>query len=170
MSSSNDDTTPGADGAPPANRSPKVVLALLALNLLVTGGVAFKTLTAKPAAAAAAPAACGPEVPTERAREVTGPLVAIDPFVVNLNEPGSPRYLKVTMQAELADRAATRTFEKSKQLIRDEMLRYLSGLTVADTLGPDNKDRIRDDLEAAVASVIGANRLNRMIFAEFVVQ
>lgn len=166
MSSSNEEATQGADGAAPASRPPKVVLALLALNLVLTGGVAFKTLTAKPAAAAV----CGAAVASEPSREVTGPLVAIDPFVVNLNEPGSPRYLKVTMQAEVADRAATRIFEKSKQLIRDELLRYLSGLTVADTLGPANKDKIRGDLEAAVTGIIGENRLHRMIFAEFVVQ
>jgi flagellar FliL protein len=155
----------GAAPAPAGPKPPKIMVILLGVNIALTGLVAFKTLTAKPAAAHAGSA--GPE-PVKR--EVTGPLLALDPFVVNLNEPGSARYLKVTMQAELANGAAVKVFEKSKQLIRDQMLRYLSGLKVADTLGPENKDHIREELEAAVAEVIGEGRLHRMIFAEFVVQ
>jgi flagellar FliL protein len=165
MSSNEEPEEASEAPAPPGNKPPIIVLALLGLNLAVTGLVAFKSLTAQAAPAAHHAAAAEPP-----SREVTGPVVALDPFVVNLNEPGSARYLKVTMQAELANRSATRVFERSKQLIRDEMLRYLSGLTVADTLGPENKDRIREDLEEAVSGVIGADRLHRMIFAEFVVQ
>lgn len=162
--SSNEEPTDGAEApATPGSKPPKILVALLGVNLALTGLVAFKTLTAKPGVAHAAE-------PDSVKREVTGPVVALDPFVVNLNEPGSARYLKVTMQAELANGAAVRVFEKSKQLIRDQMLRYLSGLKVADTLGPENKDHIRADLEAAVADVIGGDRVHRMIFAEFVVQ
>ena len=145
-----------------------VVVALLGVNLALTGLVAFKTLTAKPAAAHAQTASAGSAgtLPPE----ITGPVLPLEPFVVNLNEPGSARYLKVTMSIELADKSSGRPFEKSKQLIRDSILRYLSGLTVADTLGPENKDHIRDDLQAAVAEIIGEERLHRMIFDEFVVQ
>jgi flagellar FliL protein len=166
MSTSTEEPQEGGEGAAkPGAKPPKLLIALIGVNLALTGLVAFKTLTATPAAAA--PAAAEP-APVNR--EVTGPVVDLDPFVVNLNEPGSARYLKITMQAELANGAAKRVFDKSKQLIRDQMLRYLSGLTVADTLGPDNKDTIRGELETAVADVIGDDKLNRMIFAEFVVQ
>jgi len=163
MSSSEEAPEGGEAPAAPGAKPPTILVALLGVNLLLTGLVAFKTMTAKPAK----PHESKPEPPK---RQVTGPVIALDPFVVNLNEPGSARYLKVTMQAELANAAAVKVFEKSKQLIRDEMLRYLSGLKVADTLGPENKDHIRDDLEAAVAEVIGEDRIHRMIFAEFVVQ
>ncbi len=167
-SSSSSEEVPDGAEAPvtPGSKPPTIVVALLGVNLLLTGLVAFKTLTAKPAVAHAEASPSSQPLP----REVTGPVVALDPFVVNLNEPGSARYLKVTLQAELTNSAAVHVFEKSKQLIRDAMLRYLSGLKVADTLGPDNKDHIRADLEAAVAEVIGEERVRRMIFAEFVVQ
>lgn len=154
--------------AAPGPKPPMVVVALLGVNLALTGLVAFKTLTAKPAAAAHAEAASG-GAPDPDKNKITGPVVPLEPFVVNLNEPGSARYLKVTMSVELA-KGASSAFEKSKQLIRDSILRYLSGLTVADTLGPENKDHIRDDLQSAVAEIIGEQRLHRMIFDEFVVQ
>ena len=43
-------------------------------------------------------------------------MVALDPFVVNLDEPGTSRYLKVTLQLELDDAEAEHAIEKSKQL------------------------------------------------------
>ena len=101
---------------------------------------------------------------------MTGPLITLDPFVVNLNEPGSSRYLKVQLQVEVANGAAAKSFEKSKQLIRDDLLSYLSGLKVADTLGAESKDKIRDELQAAVGEVIGEDRVHRVVFIEFVVQ
>lgn len=156
-----------APPGPPAAKPPMIVMALLGLNLLLTAAGLFMAMKqAKPAHAGtehAAPAGPPP-------REVTGPLVTLDPFVVNLDEPGSSRYLKVQLQVEVSNGAAAKAFEKSKQLIRDDLLRYLSGLKVSDTLGADNKDKIREALEGAVAEVIGEERLHRIVFIEFVVQ
>jgi flagellar FliL protein len=103
-------------------------------------------------------------------REVVGPMVVLDPFVVNLDEPGAPRYLKVTVQMEMVNGAAVKVFEKNKTLIRDELLGYFSGLKVASTLGAENKTQIRDQLEHKVAELIGEDRVRRIVFAEFVVQ
>ena len=83
--------TPAAPGAKP----PKIVLALLVLNLGGTGFATFKILTAKPAAAAQ-----HHEAPAPLTSEV-GPTHALDPFVVNLDEAGQSRYLKVTMNLEV---------------------------------------------------------------------
>jgi len=112
-----------------------------------------------------------PAPATERPRrEVFGPLVMLDPFVVNLNEPGSPRYLKIQLQVELLDGAAVKTFEKSKTLVRDDLLSYLSGLTMAETLGAENKNHIRGELESRVGELVGEGRVRRIVFADFVVQ
>ncbi len=159
---------PEAPAGPPAPKPPMVVVALLAVNLLLTAAGLFMAVKkGQPAHAAAGghAAAAGPPL-----REVTGPLITLDPFVVNLNEPGSSRYLKVQLQVEVANGAAAKAFEKSKQLIRDDLLSYLSGLKVADTLGAESKDKIRDELQAAVAEVIGEDRVHRVVFIEFVVQ
>ncbi len=144
-----------------------VVVALLGLNLALTAAGLFMAVKhGKPAHAAPAHGAEAGPPP----REVTGPLITLDPFVVNLDEPGSSRYLKVQLQVEVANPAAVKLFEKSKQLIRDDLLSYLSGLKVADTQGAPNKDKIRDELFAAVAEVVGEDRVHRVVFIEFVVQ
>jgi flagellar FliL protein len=148
------------------------VLGLLVLNLVGTLFVAFKVLTAHPAEAAA-PHDHEDEPPTN---EVTGPVVALDPFVVNLDEPGTPRYLKVTLEVELMSGGKGGKEEgegalvKSKQLIRDTILSHLSGLHVKDTLGADAKEKIRTDLVAKLTKLLGPDKIRRMFFQDFVVQ
>jgi flagellar FliL protein len=157
---------PAKAKAPKAPTSP-IVLGLLVLNLAGTGFGVFKVMTASPAAAATAAAEKHEEKPT---KEITGPVVALDPFVVNLNEQGNARYLKMTAQLELVTEKDTETIEKSKQVIRDEVLSYLSGLTVKDTLGTTAKDAIREALMKKLEAIVGEHKIRRMFFQEFMVQ
>ncbi len=142
----------------------KAMLGLLVMNLGATGFVTFKIMTAQPAEAAAPAKPAAP--PTS---EVSGPVVALEPFVVNLDEPGTSRYLKITLELELLPEAEN-VITKSKQLIRDSILSYLSGLHVKDTLGTEAKDKIRADLMARIEKLIGAEKVRRMFFQEFVIQ
>ena len=162
---SDEPETPPPEGGAPSAGTPKAVLGLLAANLLVSGAVLARTLTA--ASAHPAPAA---HVEAAPSNVIKGPVVVLDPFVVNLNEPGSTRYLKVQLQVEMRDGAAVKVLEQSKQLVRDDILSYLSGLRVDDTLGPEKKTQIRDELATKVGERIGRDRVTRMIFAEFVIQ
>lgn len=149
----------------PAAKPNKAMLGLLVLNVAATGFVAFKVLTAAPAQAAPAKPAHAETL----SAEVTGPVVGLDPFVVNLDEPGTSRYLKVTLELELlphGDQALT----KSKQLVRDAILSHLSGLKLKDTLGGEAKDRIRQDLMAKLGKLVGPDKIRRMFFQDFVVQ
>ena len=157
---------PAAAAGPPKQKTSKAVLGLLVLNLAASGFITFRTVTAPAAAPAPAKEAAAATTTTN---EVTGPLVALEPFVVNLDEPGTSRYLKCTLQLELMPESEA-TIEKSKQLLRDAILSYLSGLHVKDTLGAEAKDHIRTDLLTKVTSLVGANKVRRLFFQEFVVQ
>lgn len=144
----------------------KAMLGLLVLNLAISGFVAFKVLTAHPAEAATGH---HKKEDAGEGAEVTGPVVALDPFVVNLDEPGTSRYLKVTFEVEVPAKGEE-VINKSKQLIRDTILGYLSGLHVKDTLGAEAKDKIRTDLMAKLTKLLGAEKIKRMFFVDFVVQ
>jgi flagellar protein FliL len=158
---------PAEPGAPPsAAKSSKAVLGLLVLNLGASGFAVFKLLTAHPAEAAAP---TKPHIVEVSSTEITGPIAELPPFVVNLDEPGSSRYLKVTLQLELFP-GADHALEKSKQMIRDTILSHLSGLHLKDTLGAEAKERIRGDLMAKLGKVLGNDKVRRMFFQDFVVQ
>ena len=143
-----------------------LVMALLVLNLGASGFGAFKIMTASPAAAAA-PA---PAKEEKSGKEITGPVVPLDPFVVNLDEPGNARYLKMTVQLEMVGEKDAEIIEKSKQVIRDDVLGYLSGLHVKDTLGAGAKDAIREALMKKIEAIVGDHKVRRMFFQEFMVQ
>lgn len=144
----------------------KPVLLLLVVNLGLSGFAAFKVATAKTPHAAASH---GKEE-KEGGPESVGQVINLDPFIVNLNEPGASRYLKVTIQLELQQKDTDKLIEKSKQLIRDDFLSYLSGLSLKDCLGGKAKDKIRTDLLAKIDDIIGTHRVKRMFFQDFVVQ
>ena len=133
---SDEEAPPLTKAAEPAAKTSKAVLGLLVLNLGATGFVAFKLLTAQPAEAAAAhaPPAAAPSA------EVTCPVIALDPFVVNLDEPGTSRYLKVTLQMELVHGAeetarirAARSARRSARLSPDSG--WAAGACAATTVG-----------------------------------
>jgi flagellar basal body-associated protein FliL len=49
-------------------------------------------------------------------------------------------------------------------------LRHLSGLKLADTLGEKAKDKLRDDMMKILDDTVGADKVRRIFFQEFVVQ
>jgi len=136
------------------------------LNLGASGFTTFKVVTAPPAAAADAPHEKKPPPSTE----IVGPVVPLDPFVVNLDEPGTARYLKISLQIELLDEKAGEAIVKSKQLIRDTILSHLSGLKLSDTLGATAKDKLRSEITKKLESILGPNKVRRIFFGDFVVQ
>ncbi len=151
---------------PKGPKGPKALIALVAINLGATGFTAFKVMTAPHAEAAPAE----PHHQEPLTKEVVGPVIALEPFVVNLDEPGQARYLKLTLQLELISPESENTINKNKQLIRDSILSYVSGLKHADTLGSAAKEKLRTDIMTRLESIVGPNQVRRMFFQEFVVQ
>jgi flagellar protein FliL len=150
--------------AAPGGKPSKIILALLALNLGGTGFAVFTVMTHH------AEAAKEIIIEKEKTLEVTGPIFPLDPFVVNLDEPGTARYLKVTLQLELADAKANEIVDRSKQVLRDAILSHLSGLHLKDTLGASAKDALRDALMLKMEAIVGKGKVRRLFFQEFVVQ
>jgi flagellar FliL protein len=164
MSDSEEAPPAAATPAAPKAKTSKVVLLLLMLNLGGTGFGVFKVMTASAHEAHVEK----PEEP--KTQEVTGPIVPLDPFITNLDEQGTARYLKVTLQLELVNHEAEETLVKSKQVIRDVILSHLSGLKLKDTLGTEGKDSLRKAIMAKMEPIVGTGKIRRIFFQEFVVQ
>ena len=161
---------PANPGGPPKHRTSKLVLILLLANLGGTGyGVFLAMQAAEAAAHAAAPAAAGAHAP-EKAKNEVGPVTPLEPFIVNLNEPDASRYLKATFELEVADAEVIGELEKLKRPVRDEVLRYLSSLSVADTQGEVGKSKIQKEVIARIDRQLGGERIRRLFIVEFMVQ
>jgi flagellar protein FliL len=150
-----------------------VALVVGVLNLGGTGFVAFKVIKAPSAAHAVAEKGGehGEKGEAGKKEEPVLPAVALDPFVVNLNEPGSNRYLKASVEVEVTDPPAAEELKNRKRAVRDDLLRYLSSLTVNDTLGEAAKSKMEAQMLARIDKQIGEKkRVHRVFFNDLMIQ
>ncbi|MEY4510651.1 MAG: flagellar FliL protein [Pseudomonadota bacterium] len=99
-----------------------------------------------------------------------GPLLALDSMVTNLADPDSDRYLKVSMQVRITSEGAKAEVEAHLVPVRNQILLYLSSLTVADTSGADNKRDIQKRVKRIANEAMPTSRITQVYFTEFVIQ
>jgi flagellar FliL protein len=139
-----------------------VNVAIVAVVLIVfVGGGSSGEQAAKKSADAAHPASLG---------NSPGPLVEMDNFVVNVNSDEGTKYLKAAVVVELTHETLNEPFEKWKQVIRNEMLVYLSSLEVDETRTIKQKRKIEGHLKGIVNKRVGADMVSGVYFTEFVTQ
>jgi flagellar protein FliL len=145
----------------------KLPLLLTVVNLAATGFLVFRSLTVVPHAA---PAEGHGGEHAKSDKPVPGPVAPLDPFVVNLRDEGSSRYLKTSFEIELDKPETLPELEAQKRGVRDTVLRYLSNLTVADTLGEEAKDKITEGIVARINKELGEGKVKKLYFTDFVIQ
>ena len=160
-----------APAAKPPGKS-KVVMILMIVNTVIVLGVGGFLVYTNVLGGSDASAANAEEKP-EANEEETKPTnyVALDSFVVNLNEPGAPRYLKLTFSVEVrgSDNAAEKIAERTAP-IRDRVLTYLSGLRLSEVQGRDSKNVIKQRLVETLRETVPGDVVQNVLFMEFVVQ
>lgn len=99
-----------------------------------------------------------------------GPLLALESMVTNMAEPDSDRYLKVSMQLRLTSEGARPEVEGQLVPVRNQILLYLSSLTVEETSGADNKRSIQKRVKRIANEALPSSRITQVYFTEFVIQ
>lgn len=152
---------------PPRSGGNKLVLVVLVVNLLGLGGLgAYLVMTRGQSKARAQPA---PETGLR-----VGPLVEMDPLIVNLadgtNEEGGAQYLKVTLQLEAASEASRAIIETTIVPIRNRVILRLASVTALETRGSENLVKLQGELKRLINEILGSPRVRRVFYTEFVVQ
>lgn len=176
--------SPAAAAAPVAGggAGPKLMVAIIlsAANLAATGFVVTRSLKAQAGVAVVQKAEKegkagkdGKEEGKEgkEGKGEEGPVVPLEAFLVNLNEPGSARYLKASIEVEVKNTQVAEELKKETRSVRDGLLRYLSSLAVADTLGEVAKQKIETEMIKRMSDELGGTQpIKRLYFTEFMVQ
>lgn len=136
---------------------PIVVTVLMAIGAVFSGLVGCSTGGSEEGAAA--PAAGQP-----------GPMVDLEPMVVNLSNTDRTHYLKVSISLELEDADALTRYEPRKVQARHSVLMTLRALTLAETQDVDEQERIRQRLLEGLEKVIGPRTVRAVYFTDFVTQ
>lgn len=101
-----------------------------------------------------------------------GPVVTLDKILVNLADPGSDHFLKVTVGLELnKEKGKTpETLKDDTPLIRDAVLASLSSKT-RDQLGPEaGREKLKSEIKKKVNAALGEDDVQGVYFTNFVTQ
>lgn len=99
-----------------------------------------------------------------------GAMVALDPFIANLNDEDGRRYLKATLQLEFFDGAVPSEFNARLPQLRDLLLTLLSSKTFAEVRTPQGKAVLRDEIVTRLNHALRADLVKAVYFTEFIVQ
>ena len=93
-------------------------------------------------------------------------------IVVNLNEPGGNRMLKVSLVFEYKakNKKLKEALTKREAQIRSEIIMYLSSLSYVQTTGSANKEIILKTIKKKVNNILTEGKVRKVFFKEFVVQ
>lgn len=148
-----------------------VILLAVAVLVLGAGGFAAWKFLLSPAPAEDALAnATGTNQTGQEAPAAQSQLVTLEPFVVNLSDPMGRRYLKVTMDVEVADATAATELGAAMPKVKDTLLLLLSSKTFAEISSLDKKIELKNEIVDRLNLIIGKSKVRNVYFTEFVVQ
>ena len=163
--------------------SNKVLLILMGLVLVLVLGMGGGMFMIWSKLSAVSPKAVVPETgaevtPDKAKPEEIGAVVSVDTFIVNLADPGGNRYLRVTMDLELAGKPADKSggktagdeLAKRMPQIRDAILMILSTKRYVDISTPEGKSALREEILNAANGLLASSQISRIYFKEFVIQ
>ena len=142
-------------------KQPPMMIIMAVFAIAVLGGAFFMVHSAS--------AKAKKDVPKKVEK---GPVLTLDEFLVNLADPGSDHFLKVTVGLEL-DKAKGKTPESLKEeapLIRDAVLTSLSSKTRDDIATTKGRDKLKADIKKSVNEGLGEDDVQGVYFTNFVTQ
>lgn len=99
----------------------------------------------------------------------SGLVLPLPPLTVNLSEPGGRRYLKLGMEVEVNSDVAAQLKAQNAR-IRDAIIMLLAGKSYAEVSSPDGKVLLKAEIAARLNQILGAQRVVRVYFTDFVVE
>lgn len=106
----------------------------------------------------------------EEHAEEPGPVMELEPFLLNLADRDELRFLKVTIKVEL-DRPEEKTDYPTKvPAIRDALLVLLSSKESQLLRTVNGKRRIREEIMTRVNGVMNKGKITNVFFTDFIIQ
>jgi len=102
-----------------------------------------------------------------------GAVLPLEPFVVNLADQDSARYLRIKVSLMVDDKAKVKELIENQALnlkIRDVILQTLTKKTSQDLINEEGKNKLRTEIQEGVAHYFKDPKLTDVMFTEFVIQ
>ena len=99
----------------------------------------------------------------------SGMVLPLPPITVNLQDPNGRRYLKLGLEVEVNSDVSAQLKANSSR-IRDAIIMLLAGKSYGDVATPDGKLLLKAEIGARLNQILGAQRVVRVYFTDFVVE
>jgi flagellar FliL protein len=99
---------------------------------------------------------------------VKASLIALDPFVVNLAEPG--RFLKMSIQLELSDPVSQPAVAEKIPQLRDTIITLMGSKSMESVSSSEGKFQLKDEIILRANQAVGKDIFKNLYFTEFVMQ
>lgn len=100
-------------------------------------------------------------------------LVPMKKFIVNLNDRGSDRFVKLEVKLTMIPATMAEKISEDELMIarlRDRILTVVGGKTYDDLSNPMGKETLRRELKVRLADLVTEGEIQDVLFSEFVVQ
>ncbi|MBR56503.1 MAG: hypothetical protein CMH54_00435 [Myxococcales bacterium] len=94
----------------------------------------------------------------------------LEKFTVNLNEPGAPRYLVVTVALKLDKLAVEEEIDERSLEIKDLLSSYFSSLRERDTRGESAREEMKTNIQRRLNNTLRSGRVSQVLLPEFLVR
>lgn len=98
-----------------------------------------------------------------------GMVLPLPPITVNLSDPNGRRYLKLGLEVEVNSDVSSQ-LRANNSKIRDAIIMLLAGKSYGDVASPDGKVLLKAEIAARLNQILGAQRVVRVYFTDFVVE
>lgn len=96
--------------------------------------------------------------------------VPLPDLTVNLADPSGTRYLKIGMEVEVTVPEAAQELQNQNARVRDAIILLLSSKTVAELSTAQGKVLLKNEVAGRLNQILGAPRVVRIFFTNFVFQ
>lgn len=170
MAKKKDKDTEAVEEGAEGKKSKKGLLIIIILIVLLLGGGGFGAYWFLLRAPAPTAEQLAEMEAAKKPEPVILPVFALKPFVVNLADKKSRRYLKVTMKLELSNEELLEEVDKRRAQLRDVVLTMLSSKTAAEIGSMEGKFLLRQDIIKRVNVNLVTGKVTKVYWEEFVVQ
>lgn len=108
------------------------------------------------------------EVPS--AVPVYGKTVPLPVFTVNLSDPLGQRFIKISLEVEVANEKVIAELEQFKARIRDSIILLLSSKTYADIATVESKELLKSEITDRLNSILGVGKVYQVFITDMVIQ
>ncbi len=96
--------------------------------------------------------------------------IDMDEIIINPADTNGQRYLLVQFSVELDDMDDQELFEEHRSEVRNNIIKYLSGKTVSELQGIQDKEDLRVELIQLINSTMDSRSVRNLYYSKYVMQ